>query len=131
MTPAGGSGRFLLSCAEKHPHWDFVGVDVDHRCAQMTAINLGLRNLYGYAVWGNSLTLENHRAYRTGFNIHGGVIREEPIELCPVVSDASPSREFEPIIQDSPVRPIQDDPENATMWEATRSLLIRVEKLLQ
>ena len=43
--PCCGSGRFLLSVAEKHPHWFFVGQDVDLRCVKMTAINLGLRKL--------------------------------------------------------------------------------------
>ncbi len=81
--PTCGSGRFLLSVAKKHPNWEFVGQDVDHRCAQMTAINLGLNGLRGWAVWQNTLSLECFRVYRVGFNSAGGVIREVPVEKSP------------------------------------------------
>jgi hypothetical protein len=80
--PCVGSGRMLLAVADMKPHWDFVGQDADLRCVRMTAINLGLRNLYGYVVWSNSLTLEKRLVYRTGFNLRG-VIREIPIEDSP------------------------------------------------
>ncbi len=81
--PACGSGRFLLAVGRKHPHWEFVGQDVDHRCAQMTAINLGLNVLKGWAVWQNSLTLACHRVYRIGWNGSGGVIREVAVADSP------------------------------------------------
>lgn len=81
--PACGSGRFLLSVGKKHHNWEFVGQDVDHRCTQMTAINLGLNGLKGWAVWQNTLTLECHRVYRIGFNLCGGVIREVPVDQSP------------------------------------------------
>jgi len=81
--PTCGSGRFLLAVGKKHPHWELVGQDVDHRCAQMTAINLGLHGLRGWAVWQNTLTLECHRVYRIGFNLSGGVIREVPADKSP------------------------------------------------
>ncbi|HBE72295.1 MAG TPA: SAM-dependent DNA methyltransferase [Planctomycetaceae bacterium] len=55
--PACGSGRMLLSVAKHQPHWEFTGQDVDHRAAQMTAINLGLNGLRGWAVWQNHLAL--------------------------------------------------------------------------
>lgn len=87
--PACGSGRFLLSVGKKHPNWELVGQDVDHRCAQMTAINLGLNGLRGWAVWQNTLTLECHRVYRVGLNLNGGVIREVPVEQSPF-SDTMP-----------------------------------------
>lgn len=80
--PCCGSGRMLLAVADLKPHWEFVGQDVDLRCVRMTAINLALRNLYGYVIWGNSLGLERRLVYRTGFNLRG-VIREIPIEDCP------------------------------------------------
>jgi len=80
--PCCGSGRMLLAVADLKPHWEFVGQDVDLRCVRMTAINLALRNLYGYIVWGNSLGLEKRLVYRTGFNL-SGVIREIPLENCP------------------------------------------------
>jgi len=83
LDPCCGSGRMLMSVAKHHPHWEFVGKDVDLRCVRLTAINMGLRNMYGYAIWGDSLQLEDKLVYRTGFNLEGGVIREIPIEACP------------------------------------------------
>ena len=81
--PACGSGRILLAIGRNHPHWNFIGQDVCHQCVQMTAINMGLRGLFGYAVWQNTLTLNVYRVYRVGFNLQGGVIREMPIEQSP------------------------------------------------
>ena len=66
LDPCCGSGRMLLSVAERQPHWEFIGQDVDLRCVRMTAINLALRNLYGYVIWGNSLTNDRRLIYRTG-----------------------------------------------------------------
>jgi hypothetical protein len=80
--PCCGSGRMLLAVADLKPHWEFFGQDFDLRCVRMTAINLALRNLYGYVVWGNSLGLEKRLVYRTGFNLRG-VIREIPLTDCP------------------------------------------------
>lgn len=80
--PCCGSGRMLLAVGDLKPHWEFVGQDVDLRCVRMTAINLALRNRYGYVIWGNSLGLEKRLVYRTGFNLRG-VIREIPLEQCP------------------------------------------------
>ncbi len=80
--PACGCGRMLLAVAEMHPHWLFVGQDVDLRCVRMCAINLALRNLYGYVIQGNSLTDERRLVYRTGFDLTG-VISEVPLDNCP------------------------------------------------
>lgn len=80
--PATGSGRMLLAVAEMQPHWLFVGRDIDLRCVRMTAINLALRNLYGYVIWGNSLADERRLVYRTGFDLKG-FISEVPISDCP------------------------------------------------
>ena len=52
----------------------------------MTAINLGLNGLFGWAAWMNTLTLETHRVYRIGMHLRGprpGVIREVPVEQSP------------------------------------------------
>lgn len=100
--PACGSGRFLLAIAKKHPNWDFTGQDVDHRCVQMAAINLGLRGLFGWAVWQNSLTLEVFRVYKIGFHLRGGVIKEVPVEQSPFnyAVQAAPARK--PTIQAVP-----------------------------
>lgn len=79
--PCCGSGRMLLAVAEIHRHWEFVGQDVDLRCVRMTAINLALRNLYGYVIWGSSLSNERRLVYRTGFNLQG-FIRVTPVDEC-------------------------------------------------
>ena len=84
--PASGSGRMLLRVGKYQPHWEFTGQDSDHRCAQMTAINLGLNGLRGWAVWMNTLTLETHRVYKVGMHLRGprpGVIHEVPVEQSP------------------------------------------------
>ena len=80
--PACGSGRMLLAVAEEHPHWLFVGRDIDIRCVRMCVLNLAFRNLYGYVIHGNSLADEQRLVYRTGFDLKG-FISEVPIEDCP------------------------------------------------
>jgi hypothetical protein len=81
--PCCGSGRMLLAFAEHHPGGELVGQDIDLRCVRMTSINLALRNLYGYVLWGNSLAGEVKLAYRTGMNMDGGFIRHvRPGELA-------------------------------------------------
>ncbi len=79
--PACGSGRMLLAVAESQPHWEFFGRDIDRRCVQMSAINLALRNLYGYVFWGDSLRDEIKLAYRTGFNGISVIRYARPDEL--------------------------------------------------
>ena len=81
--PACGSGRQLLSVAKRQPHWELIGQDIDHRAVMMTAINLGLNGLRGWAVHQNTLTLEVHRVYKIGFNLAGGVIADVPVEQSP------------------------------------------------
>jgi len=83
LDPCCGSGRMLLAFAEHHRCSELVGQDIDLRCVRMTAINLALRNLYGYVLWGNSLNGEVKLAYRTGMNMTGGFIRHaHPGELA-------------------------------------------------
>ena len=90
-----GSGRLLLAAAKIQPHWEFSGQDIDLRCVRMTAINLALRNLYGYVIWGNTLANERRLVYRTGFNLTG-FIAEVPLDDCPerlqqIAAQPSPS----------------------------------------
>lgn len=81
-----GSGRMLLAAGEIQPNWQFIGQDVDLNCVRMTAINLGLRNLYGHVVWGNSLTNERRLVYETGrLQVYGNVIRKVSLESAPPV----------------------------------------------
>jgi hypothetical protein len=62
--PCCGTGRMLLDSAKRHPNAQVHGVDIDERCAKIAAINLGLRQCYGWIICGNSLTLETRFAYR-------------------------------------------------------------------
>jgi len=81
--PCCGSGRMLLAYAEHTRGGELVGQDIDLRCVRMTAINLALRNRYGYVLWGNSLSGEVKLVYRTGMNASGGVVRyAHPGELA-------------------------------------------------
>ncbi len=93
--PCCGSGRLLLAAAKENPHGYFVGQDVDHRFAKITAINLALWNLYGKVIWGNSLTLDCKRIYYTGFNGKGAIRVEEPVPVEPsprtLIVDAPPA----------------------------------------
>lgn len=73
--PCCGSGRMLLAYADKKHPLELVGQDVDLRCVKMTTINLALRNLYGYVLWGNTLVGEVKAGYRTGFNRFGRFVR--------------------------------------------------------
>lgn len=105
--PCCGSGRMLLAVADLKPHWEFVGQDVDLRCVRMTALNLALRNLYGYVVWGNSLGLEKRLVYRTGFNLQG-FIREVPLENCP-----APVQQSVKEVSDAPADAPEGRPDSA------------------
>ena len=78
--PACGSGRTLLAAADIAPQNEFYGQDIDIRCVRMTAINLALRNLYGYVIWGNSLADERRLVFRTGFNGKGVIEKITPEE---------------------------------------------------
>ena len=93
--PCCGSGRMLLAYADRHRPRELVGQDIDLRCVKMTAINLALRNLYGYVLWGNSLSNECKIGYRTGMNMAGGFIRHmrpgELAETLGTVDAADPS----------------------------------------
>lgn len=90
--PCCGTGRMLLAYADEKRPKELVGQDVDLRCVRITAINLGLRNLYGFVLWGNSLALECKLAYRTGLNPYGGVIRYARLnELAEKLGDGGPA----------------------------------------
>ena len=88
--PCCGSGRILLAAAEERRDSVFIGQDIDLRCVRMTCLNLALRNLYGYVVWGDTLMREAKRAYRTGFNGRA-FIAEIPVESCPYPVTEIPS----------------------------------------
>lgn len=79
----------LLAAGEIQPNWEFIGQDVDLRCVRMTALNLALRNRYGYVIWGNSLANERRLVYRTGFNLRGFVRELPPEETPPPVPETT------------------------------------------
>jgi hypothetical protein len=86
-----GTGRMLLAAADVNPHVELVGQDIDARCANITAINMGLRGRYGWVVCGNALSGETQFAYRVGAFFHEsrnglrrGVIRDVPADQTPV-----------------------------------------------
>ncbi len=87
LDPCCGSGRMLLVAANVNRNRLFVGQDADLRCVKITAINLALHNLYGYAIWGNSLANERKLVYRTRFNGRGVVRQVKPDEV-PALSEA-------------------------------------------
>ena len=89
--PCCGSGRMLLAIAGRQPHWEFIGQDIDLRCVRMTTLNLALRNLYGYVIWGDTLANERRLVYRTGFNLRC-VVQEIPLEDCPAPVRAAVSQ---------------------------------------
>lgn len=77
--PACGSGRLLLHAAKKIPadvDTLFYGQDKDATCAKMTALNMVFFNMDGYAVHGDSLTMEKYRGWKTRGSPMGGEIRE-------------------------------------------------------
>jgi hypothetical protein len=87
--PCCGSGRMLLAMAKIKPFGRFIGQDADLRCVKITAINLALHNLYGYVIWGNSLSNERKLVYETGFN-GKGVIRKVTDDEIPTVPAVEP-----------------------------------------
>jgi type I restriction-modification system DNA methylase subunit len=77
--PASGSGRLLIYAARNIPDKVdavFYGQDKDSTCAKMTALNLCFFNMDGYAVHGDSLTMEKHRVWQTRKTMLGGDVKE-------------------------------------------------------
>ncbi|MGA2796868.1 MAG: N-6 DNA methylase [Thermoguttaceae bacterium] len=87
LDPCCGSGRLLLAAADLSPWAEFYGQDIDIRCVQMTAINLAMRNLYGWVIQGNSLSNEQLLIYRTGFCGKG------------VIAEVTPRKVPEPVME--------------------------------
>ncbi len=90
--PACGTGRMLIDAARQNPNVELFGQDIDARCVKICSINMGLRNLYGWVVCGNTLTCENRFAYRVAPFFHEspngrrrGVIRDIPVAQTPAL----------------------------------------------
>ncbi|WP_254810659.1 N-6 DNA methylase [Natronosalvus amylolyticus] len=84
--PACGTGRLLVMGARECEQATFCwGQDKDLLCAQMTALNFCFFNLEGVVVYGDTLTLERKRAWRTHHSSVGGsVVELEEPEAVPV-----------------------------------------------
>ena len=63
--PCCGSGRFLISSGLLDPGNKLTGTDVDIRCVKMTLINMIIFKFNSIIFWGNSLSNEIYREYRT------------------------------------------------------------------
>lgn len=77
--PASGSGRLLISVAQKIPSGVdavFYAQDKDSDCAKMTALNMYFFDMDGYAVQGDSLKTEKYRVWQIRSTMHSGMIRE-------------------------------------------------------
>lgn len=110
--PCCGSGRMLLAYADVQRPLELIGQDVDLRCVKMTAINLALRNLYGYALWGNSLAGECKLGYRTGMNMAGGFVRHaRPGELALALDREEGQAGEAPPVKELPSGRTPDGPE--------------------
>lgn len=81
--PACGSGRTLIAMQKRIPNGAYVGIDVDARCAKMTALNMLFRNAKGIVYHGNALSLEIWRAWEIKRTPFGGEIREVPESEMP------------------------------------------------
>jgi len=77
--PASGSGRLLISVAQKIPSGVdsvFYAQDKDSDCAKMTALNIYFFDMDGYAVHGDSLKTEKYRVWQIRSTTHSSMIRE-------------------------------------------------------
>jgi type I restriction-modification system DNA methylase subunit len=74
--PACGSGRLLLYAGKRNPDATYHGQDKDAICAKMTALNLCLFNLEGYAVHGDTLLVERRNVWRVASTPNRGALRE-------------------------------------------------------
>lgn len=75
--PACGSGRLLTHAARQYEKKTYCfGRDKDILCAKMSALNACFFNLNAIIICGDSLLMENHRAWRTTSSALGGDIQE-------------------------------------------------------
>lgn len=91
--PACGSGRMLVLAARHHDVATVcVGRDKDEVCAQMAALNLCFFNVTGEIVYGDSLALEEWRAWRTTHSPAGGTVTEVEPEDAQLAAAADAAR---------------------------------------
>lgn len=100
LDPACGSGRTIMAASKVNRNNEFHGIDIDHRCVQMAALNLALHNLYGYVIHGNALTDEVWRIYRTGFNGKGFIKEVEIDKAPPIIQKMAETVHTKPVVQE-------------------------------
>ncbi len=86
LDPACGSGRMLLAAQKCNgQHHEFYGIDIDHTCVKITALNLFLSGLFHAEVLcGDALVPEDFRmSYRTSF-LPFGLFRIQDKEQSPL-----------------------------------------------
>ena len=86
LDPACGSGRMLMASQKCNgQHHEYYGIDIDHTCIKMTALNLILSGLFhGEALCADALIPEDFRvSYRTSF-LPFGVFRIQDKENSPL-----------------------------------------------
>ncbi len=138
--PCCGTGRMLLHAARQHSSVELFGQDIDARCVRISAINIGLRNHYGWVVCGNTLTCENRFAYRIAPFYHEsprgtrrGVIRSVPVNQTPALQkpvSAESSLTFEAVAENSSLPETTDGLSLPTIMEIPR-WLARIEQHLE
>lgn len=70
LDPTCGSGRMLLTSAQVYgKHHEYYGIDIDHTCVKMTALNLFLNGVFhGEVMWADALRPDDFRlSYRLSF----------------------------------------------------------------
>lgn len=83
--PACGTGRLAILAARRHDVETFCfGQDKDLLCAKMAALNFCFFNMDGVVVWGDSLKVEQKRAWRTRNTLMGGDVVEIDPEDVPL-----------------------------------------------
>lgn len=88
LDPACGSGRLLLSAAQKDRALTFVGIDISYTCCLMTIINLCLNSLNGEVLHMNALTdqcwhrwliiVDSVTKIPTVYEVEAGIINQPP-----------------------------------------------------
>lgn len=114
--PACGSGRTLMSLARINRYCHFVGIDIDRRCAQMTALNLLFMNVDAIVITGNTLSLDVYGGWVLKRTSIGGAIRkikpEEKSVLKQVIVGGLKARESNP----TPAAPFVQAPEQLQLF---------------
>lgn len=105
LDPSCGSGRILMAVSRiSGATQEYYGIDIDHTCAKMTALNLFLSGLFQTeTMWGNALARDDFRAsYVTSFLPFGlfRVQQKEQSRLWHLMQNTWAANK--PIIQEQP-----------------------------